>query len=342
MPRPTARAATGGGAETRPRRSTFVGLVAAIAVAASVGAVAQQPDWPTRPIRIVVAQAPGGPPDRIARAIAEPLARALGVAVTVENRPGASGIIGAEAVMRAPPDGTTFLIATLSTHVLVPATLPHAPYDAVKDFAPVINLHQSIKALWVPASLPPRSLPEFVAYARSRSGELNFASGGAGSSNHVDMELVKAAAGIELIHVPYNGPAAGIAAVASGETQAMIVSITTGIGPAQAGRIRPLVVFAQRRSPLLPDIPLAAEAGYASLDLTAWIGLVAPAGTPGAILERMNGEIDRILREPASIAWADAQGLEILGGTRAAFAATIAGDRERWTTTVKALGVAAR
>ena len=299
-------------------------------------------EWPARPIRIVVAQSPGGPPDRIARFVAEPLSRALKVPVTVENRPGASGVIGAEAVMRAAPDGYTLLVATLSTHVLVPATLDSVPFDAVRDFAPVINLHQSIKALWVAGDLPTRSLDEFVAYAKARPGSLNYASGGAGSSNHIDVELFRASAGLDIVHVPYNGPAAGIAAVASGEAQAMIVSVTTGFGPWQAGRVRPLVVFARERSPLLPDVPVAAEVGYGNLDLSAWIGLVAPLGTPPEIVERLNREIGRILRAPESIAWADQQGLETLGGTSAKFAETIEADRQRWTPLVRKLGIAAR
>lgn len=324
----------------RTLAATFAAL-AALAVpfaSAQTGAA----EWPSRPIRIVVAQAPGGPPDRIARLVAEPLSRALGVPVAVENRPGASGIIGADHAMRAAPDGTTLLIATLSTHVLVPATAEHPPYDAVRDFTPVINLHRSIKALWVSSTLPARTLAEFVAHARAHPGELNYATGGAGSSNHVDMELFRAAAGIDVVHVPYNGPAAGIAAVASGEAQAMIVSITTGRGPAQADKVRALALFSGKRSPLLPDVPTAAEAGFGELDLSAWIGLVAPAGTPPEIVERLNRELDRILREPASVAWAESQGLEILGGSSAAFAATIANDRDRWTGVVKRLGVGAR
>ena len=317
-----------------------------MALLAHGAATAQSPaavaDWPSRPLRIVVAQAPGGPPDRIARQIAEPLSRALNVPVVVENRPGASGIIGAQGAMRAPPDGYTLLIATLSTHVLVPATLATAPYDAVRDFVPVINLHQSIKVLWVPATLPPRTLGEFVDYARARPGVLNYASGGAGSSNHIDVEVFRSETGLDLVHVPYNGPAAGIAAVSSGEAQAMIVSITTGIGPAQAGRVRPLVVFAQRRSSLLPEVPTAAQAGLGALDLSAWIGLVAPQGTPAEIVERLNREIERILREPPLVAWAEAQGLETLGGSSSEFAATIAGDRDRWSGVVKKLGIVAR
>ncbi|HOL65215.1 MAG TPA: tripartite tricarboxylate transporter substrate-binding protein, partial [Accumulibacter sp.] len=135
---------------------------------------------------------------------------------------------------------------------------------------------------------------------------------------------------IDLAHIPYNGPAAGIAAVASGEAQAMIVSVTTGIGAAQAGKVRALALFAAKRTPLLPDVPTAAEAGFGDVDLSAWIGLVAPAGTPSPIVERVNRELERVLREPASLAWADRQGLEIIGGSSASFAGTIDADRRRW------------
>ena len=330
---------------TRPgiRVAARLATAALLAAAASSHALAQgtESDWPSRPIRIVVAQAPGGPPDRIGRFAAEGLARALGVPVTVENRPGASGVIGADHAMRAAPDGYTLLIATLSTHVLVPATAERPPYDALRDFAPVINLHRSIKALFVPGALPPRTLAEFVEYAKARPGVLNYATGGAGSSNHVDMELFRASAGIDLAHIPYNGPAAGIAAVASGEAQAMIVSVTTGIGAAQAGKVRALALFAAKRTPLLPDVPTAAEAGFGDVDLSAWIGLVAPAGTPSPIVERVNRELERVLREPASLAWADRQGLEIIGGSSASFAGTIDADRRRWAGVVKKLGIGA-
>ncbi|CAG0983588.1 hypothetical protein BURK1_01875 [Burkholderiales bacterium] len=326
-----------------PRRAAVALVAGGLALAASCAfAQPASTEWPARPIRIIVAQAPGGPPDRIARFVAEPLARALKVPVTIENRPGASGIIGAEAAMRAAPDGHTLLIATLSTHVLVPATTGQAPFDAVRDFAPVINLHRSVKVLWVPSTLPPRSLAEFVAHARAQPGVLNFATGGAGSSNHVDFELFRQATGVDLVHVPYNGPAAGIAAVAGGEAQAMIVSVTTGAGPLQAGRVRALVVFAGRRSTLLPEVPTAAQAGLGDLDLSAWIGLVAPANTPVEIVERLNGELQRILREPASLAWADAQGLEIVGGSRADFAATIENDRRRWARVIGEMGIGRR
>ena len=327
-----------------PRLREIACALAVFAALAPGLTAAQTPsaDWPSRPIRIVVAQAPGGPPDRIARLVAEPLSRALGVPVAVENRPGASGIIGVDYAMRAAPDGYTLLIATLSTHVLVPATAERQPYDAVRDFAPVINLHRSIKALWVSSELPPRTAAEFVAYVQARPGALNYATGGAGSSNHIDMELFRTTTGLDIVHVPYNGPAAGITAVGSGEAQAMIVSVTTARGLAQAGKVRALALFAGKRTPLLPDVPTAAEAGFGDIDLSAWIGLVAPAGTPVAIVERLNRELERILREPASVAWAEAQGLEAIGGSTASFATTIENDRSRWTAAVKRLGVAAR
>lgn len=298
------------------------------------------PAWPVRAVRIVVAQAPGGPPDLVARTVADPLGRALGVPVFVENRPGASGIIGGEHVARAAPDGYTLLIATLSTHALLPHIAARMPYDPLRDFAAVANLFQSIKVLWVSAALPVRTLDEFVAYARSRPGELNYASGGTGSSNHVDAALFTSAAGIDLVHVPYNGPGAAIAAVASGEVQMMIVSITAGIALAQGGRIRPLAVFAAARSPLLPEVPTARELGLQHIDLSAWIGLVAPAGTPAAVIDRINAELGRQLRAPESTAWARRQGLEIVVGSPADFARTLASDHARWRGVTGGIGLA--
>jgi len=329
-------------------RPSLSGPLAKIAIAIAITAAAHAPhalaqgpaaEWPSRPIRIVVPQAPGGPPDRIGRFVAQGLAQALGVPVTVENRPGATGVIGSEVAMRAAPDGYTLLIASFTTHVLVPATAEPPPYDALRDFAPVINLHRSIKAIFVPAALPPRTLAEFVAYVKARPGALNYATGGAGSSNHVDMELFRASAGMDITHIPYNGPAAGIAAVASGEAQAMIVSVTTALGAVQAGKVRALALFAAKRTPLLPGVPTAAEAGFGDVDLSAWIGLLAPAGTPPEIVARLNGEVERILREPEAVVWADRQALEVVGGSAASFAATIESDRQRWTGVVKKLRI---
>lgn len=314
-------------------------MILGLAALASLPAAAADDPWPGRAIRIVVAQAPGGPPDVIARFVAEPLARALGVSVVVENRAGASGIIGVKAVAQAAPDGYTLLIGTLSTHALVPNASAGVTFDPVRDFVPIVNLFRSIKVLWISPSVPVRTAAEWIDYAKGRPGALNYASGGVGSSNHIDMELLNSAAGIEMVHVPYNGPSAAIAAVASGDAHAMIVSIGTGLPLAQEGRVRPLVLFGVRRSALLPDVPMAAEQGLAHIDLSAWIGLLAPAGTPDSIVARVNAEVVRILQTPAAAAWANRYGLEIIGDSPAAFAATLAADYRRWGDVIRRLGL---
>jgi tripartite-type tricarboxylate transporter receptor subunit TctC len=293
----------------------------------------------SRPLRIIVAQAVGGPPDLIARFVADPLSRALGVPVVIDNRPGASGIIGVGAAAQAAPDGYTLLIGTLSTHVLVPQAGATVPYDALRDFAPVANLFRSVKVLWVSSALPVRNTSEWISYVKARPGALNFASGGVGSSNHIDMALTNSATGLDMVHVPYNGPSAAITAVASGEAQAMVVSVGTGLPLAQAGRIRPLAVFSDRRSPQLPDVPTAKEQGFTAVDLSAWIGLLAPAGTPEDVVARINAEVNKILRSPGALAWADKHGLEIIGGTPASFAATMAADYARWGDIINRLQV---
>ena len=244
--------------------------------------------------------------------------------------------------MRAPPDGYTLLLATMSTHAIVPAVNPNVPYDPVRSFAPVTNLFGTVKALWVTGALPVSNLAEFNAYVAARPGKLNYASGGVGSSNHIDMELYRTAADLDIVHVPYNGPAAGIAAVASGDTQMMIVSVTGGAGTAQSGKVRPIAVFAGTRSSLFPEVATAAEQGAGNVDLTAWVGVVAPAGTPPTIVGRINDALVRALRTPKAQAWAASEGLEAILEPSDAFAATIERDRKRWSETIKRLGVAPR
>jgi tripartite-type tricarboxylate transporter receptor subunit TctC len=325
---------------SRRRISRRRWLLRAAALAAGLpGAVAAaratEAPWPARSVRVVVAQAAGGAPDVVARFFAEPLARALGVAVVVENRPGASGIIGVNAARQAPPDGYTLLLATVSALVLVPQVSPGVAFDTLRDFTPVANLVRTIKVLWVNAALPVRTTREWIAYAAARPGRLNYASGGVGSSNHIDMELVNAATGLDLVHIPYNGPAAAISAVAAGDAQAMVVSIGGGLALAQSGKVRALAVFAGERSPQLPDVPTAAEQGLPHVDISAWIGLVAPAGTPEPVVARINAALATILRAPETLQWAHAQGMEIVGGSPAAYGETIAADYRYWGDVVR-------
>ena len=318
------------------RAATFACVLAAAIFPASPVSAAEAP-WPARPLRIIVAQSAGGPPDLIARFVAEPLGRALGVPVVVDNRPGASGIIGVSTAAQAAPDGYTLLIGTLSTHALVPQAGTKVPYDALRDFVPVANLFRSVKVLWVSSSLPVGNINEWIRHVRARPGALNFASGGVGSSNHIDMAIVMSSAGLDMVHVPYSGPSAAITAVASGDAQAMIVSVGTGLPLAQSGRIRALAVFSDRRSPQLPNVPTAKEQGFADVSLSAWIGLLAPAGMANAVVARMNAELNGILRSPEAIAWANRHGMEIIGGSPAAFGATMAADYQRWGEIIRRL-----
>lgn len=311
-------------------RLLAVSVLAVASAPASHAVAADDATWPSRPIRLVVAQAMGGPPDLIARFVAERLGPALGTSVVVENRPGASGIIGVDAVAHAAPDGYTMLIGTLSTHALVPHSSQHGTYDALRDFTPIVNLFRSIKVLWINAALPAKTLSEWTAYARARAGLLNYASGGVGSSNHIDMELWQGLAHLQMVHIPYNGPNAAITAVARGDAHAMIVSIGTGLGLARSGQIRPLVVFNDQRSALLPDVPSATELGLTGIDLAAWIGLLAPAGLEDSIATRVNAEIVRIFRSPEAVAWANRQGLQIIADAPDEFARTMARDYRRW------------
>jgi len=331
------------GSESRPpSRSVLRRASAAAAVvlaALSIPSRAAEPAWPTQTIRIVVSQAPGGPPDLVARFVAESLRQALGTQVVVENRPGAGGIVGVDFASRAAPDGYTLLLATMSTHALVPHANSEARYDPVRDFKPVANLFRSVKALWVPATLPVTSLKDFVRYASARPGALNYATGGVGSSNHIDAALFTKATKVDLVHIPYNGPSAGIAAVASGDAHMMIVSITTGLPLAQAGKVRALAVFSEARSPLMPDVPTAAEQGFDHLDLNAWMGLVAPAATPPGVVQKLHAELDAVLQAPQTARWARDQGLEIVRSSPVAFGRTIEADYERWGEVIRSMGL---
>ena len=267
--------------------------------------------WPTQTIRIVVAQAPGGPPDLVARFVAEPLRQALGTPVVVENRPGAGGIVGVDLASRAAPDGYTLLLATLSTHALVPHANSNARYDPVRDFKPVANLFRSVKALWVPAALPVASLKDFVRYASARPGALNFATGGVGSSNHVDAALFASAANARPRPRPLQR--AERRHFRGGERRRADDDRLDHHRPAaragrQGARARRL-----QRSPLAAHAGRShrGRAGFEHLDLNAWMGLVAPAATPPAIVQKLHAELDAVLQAPQTARWARDQGLEI-------------------------------
>ena len=298
--------------------------------------------WPSRAIRLVVPQAPGGTADLVARMLGDRLEAALGVPVIVDDRPGANGVIGTEIVKRAAPDGYTLLLASTATHAMAMHASASARFDPLGDFVPVVNLAWQTKVVLVSGALPVATLDELVAYARQRPGTLNYASTGVGSSSHLDTELLAAATGIELHHVPYRGSGQTVAAISTNEVQVLIASVTAAQGAVESGRARPLAVLSDRRSPLMPAVPTIAEAGIPSLDVRTWLGLIAPAGTPWAIVDELDRLVGRMLAAPAVRSWFDAQGLELAAGTPTSFEALIRADVAKWGDVARSLGIRAR
>jgi tripartite-type tricarboxylate transporter receptor subunit TctC len=277
-------------------RRVLIGAIAATPLAATAFAQA----WPTRPIRLIVAFPPGGTTDLAARILAEPLTQRLGQPVVVENRPGGSGgNIGADVVAKADPDGYTLLMQTVSSgainHALYGPRMPHRP-DAMTAVALVVRVPN---AIFVTPSLPVRTLRELVDYAKARPGQLNIGSSGIGTSLHMTGELLKQAAGIDLIHVPFRGAGPMLQEVIAGRIEVAVDNLPSVIGHLREGRLRPLAVTTATRSPALPDVPTTAEAGYPAVEATAWFGITAPARTPRPIIDRIAQEVNAALADPA-------------------------------------------
>jgi tripartite-type tricarboxylate transporter receptor subunit TctC len=303
------------------------------------GATSAAIPYPVRPIRIIVPLAPAGTVDLLSRMLGERLEAMLGVPVVVENKAGANGIIGTEFAKRAPPDGYTLLAASTSTHVMTPHAVANLPYDPLQDFVPVINLAYQTKVVLVSTALGVATLGELVTLARSRPGQLNYASIGVGSSAHLDTEQLAALTGIELVHIPYRGSAQNIAALSANEVQVLLASVTAAQAAVAAGRVRALAVMADRRSPLLPGVPTMVEAGLPRLDVQTWIGFLAPAGIPPPIVEDLNQALNSVLRSPDIRAWMEKQGLEPIGGSPAAFGTEIRADFDKWGKVTRGLGI---
>ena len=323
-------------------RSGFAGV--AVMVCTTIGAVLaagalHAQDYPARTIRIVVPTAPAGAGDSIARMLAARLGPALRTSIVVENRAGASGVIGNEYAMRAPADGYTLLFGTSATHVISAYTMDRLPYDPQRDFAPVINVAYATSVVVVSRSLPVVTLRDFIEYARARPGRIHYASSGVGSANHVDTEVFAAVAGIELTHVPYRGTADGYRALLTDEVQVMFGAVTSALPHVRSGKLRALAVLTDTRSPVLPEVPTLAEAGLDRVDVRKWLGLLAPAGTPVEIVTRLNRALDAILNEPETRAWMDRQGLEVAGGTADDFDRVLRADFVKWGETVRRLGL---
>lgn len=307
------------------------------AVLAAQGVCAQSV-YPARPVRIVVSFLPGGTPDILARAVGAKLTEALGQQVVIDNRPGAGGNIGTEIVARAAPDGYTLIMAAASPFGINP-TLYGAKmtFDPVRDFAPVAFIAKNPLLLIANLNLPARTMPELIALAKAQPGRLRYGSAGNGTSNHLAGEMLKLAAGIDLQHIPFKGTGPGITSLIGGEIELVMAQVPTGQPSVRAGRVRALAVTSAKRSPVLPDVPAMAETlpGFEAL---SWYGIAAPAGTPRAIVNRLNAEIVKALATPDLRARLEAEGAVPDASSPEEFAAFIRAEIPRWGQAVKASG----
>jgi tripartite-type tricarboxylate transporter receptor subunit TctC len=316
-----------------------VALAALALVLAGAGSL-RADTYPNRPVRLIVPFAAGGLNDVVARLVAPYLERALGQPFIIDNRPAASGIVGTDATAKAPPDGYTLLMVA-SSFTVVPATNPKLPYDPERDLAPIVMVAKNSLLFLVNPKVAANSLAEFVALAKANPGKLNYASPGATTQTHLVVELFSRNAGIKLQHIPYRGGAPAMTAMVAGDTQFTAISTLLSLPQLQAGALRALASGSLTRDPQLPDLPTVAEQGYPGFEAIQWIGLLTTAGTPREVIERLNLEVNRALRDPDLIAKFAQQGLAPAGGTPADFQRTIATDLKNWTETARAADIKA-
>ncbi|MBA3507512.1 MAG: tripartite tricarboxylate transporter substrate binding protein [Betaproteobacteria bacterium] len=315
-------------------RPIFASMLAAVVF--SVSASAQT--YPDRPVKLVLAAPAGSSIDVLGRTIADKLKDRLGQSVIVENKPAAGGTVATAEVAKAAPDGYTMLIAFNGPLAFGPL-LQKLPYDVQRDLQPVIITSSQPNVLAVNAQLPVKNVAELVAYAKANPGKLNYASVGNGSSSHLNMELLKSTAGIDAVHVPFNGSPPAVLATVQGETQAMFAVMQPLQAQIQAGKLRALAVTTRQRFPLLPDLPTIAEAGYPDFEALAWNGVLVPAATPKAIVAKLNAEINDVLKQPDVVAKMQAVGFDLIGGTPEAFGALIKSESDKWAPVMKRVGL---
>lgn len=302
------------------------------------GAFAQA--WPSKPVKIVAGVGAGGPVDLVARILGQKLGAALGQPVVVENRAGAGGNLAAQAVAKAPADGHTLLVVTTSFATNV-TLYPNLQYDPVRDFAPISQLSSTFVVLAVPAQSPVKNVGDLVSLAKSRQERINYASAGVGEANHLAMELLKTSGGFDAVHVPYKSMADAANALVGGQVDIAMLAMAVSLPQARAGKLRILATTAPRRSPLAPDVPTVAEAGVPGYELTTWWGLVAPAGTPRDIVERLQQETAKALAQPDVVGQLAAVGAEPVGSAPLEFARLLQSEIPRWGNLIRQSGAKA-
>jgi tripartite-type tricarboxylate transporter receptor subunit TctC len=313
-------------------------LILSLAFGAGAASWAQSQPYPTRPITIVVPYGAGGTNDIIARIVAAKLTDSLGQSVVVENKPGASGNIGAALVAQAPADGYTLLTAPVSLLSINRWLYSKLPYDPEKDLAPITMAGSVPNVLLVHPDVPARNLGELIQYAKANPGKLSFASMGTGTTGHLSGEMFKMLADVGLQHVPYKGSAPALNDLLGGHVHMMFDNLPTALPLVQSGKMRAFAVTSAGRNPLLPDVPSLSEAGVKGFEATAWFGFVAPAGTPAPILDRLNAEMVKILTERSMRADLAAKGITVVANTRQEFAKEIAEESRKWRPVVERSG----
>ncbi len=311
-------------------------LAIAFAALATTSAAAQ--NWPARPIRFLMSAPAGSSIDVLGRAIADKLSARLGQPVVVEDKPAAGGTVATAEVAHAAPDGYTMLLAFNGPLSFAPL-LQKLPYDVDRDLAPVITTTSQPNVLVVNADLPVHSLAELVAYAKAHPGKLNYASVGNGSSSHLCMELFKQLAGIDVVHIPFNGSPPAVTATIKDETQMMFAVMQPLQPQIDAGKLRAIAVTTAKPFPLFPNIPSIAQSGYPGFEVLAWNGVMVPAATPKPIIARLNSEINAILEDPDIVTRMHRLGFDLVGGTPAQFGALVRGETEKWAPVIRKIGL---
>lgn len=317
------------------RRALVTLLLAAVNSAMAAQPAADR--YPSKPIRFIVPQPPSGTVDILARMLGQKLSETLGQQVVVDNRAGASGTIGSDLVAKAPADGYTILM-TMTSHTTTPSMYAKLPYDAIKDFVPVSMVTSAALILVVNPALPVHTVKDLIAYARAKPDQINFTSAAIGSGGHLAGELLKSVTGLKVTHVPYRGTGPAIIALIANEVQFMFAGLLPAQAQVKTNRLRAIAVTSAKRSGFMPELPTVIESGLPGFEVVGWYGVLAPAGTPPAIVNRLHGEIIKVLALPEIRARIASDGAEVVGDTPAQFAAFLKADIARWAPLIKQSG----
>lgn len=315
--------------------------VVAIALAVAAGPVWSADAYPSKPIRIVIPFAPGGTVDILGRVLGEQLGTRLGQPIIIDNRPGAGGNIAAANVARADPDGYTLFLGSMGTQSMNGAIYAKLPFDPIADFAPIARLVTSANLLVVHSSIKAKSVRELIDYLKVRPGQVNYASAGIGSFNHISAVLFETMAGVKMTHVPYKSGGQALNSVLAGETQLVFQTIPAAVPYIQSGKLSALAVCSEERHPLFPDLPTASESGLPGFEINTWYGMLAPAATPRAVIDKLHAALVQTLQDAAIRKRLTELGLDAAPDTPEQFAALIKTDAVKWGKVIKTAGVVA-